>query len=84
MVRPADTTPDAYERQLEALRQLGPDGRLAATLEMSELGRRMAADGIRRRHPDYDDRQVVRALVSLFHGEALARAAWPGLEPCPP
>jgi hypothetical protein len=51
---------------------------------MSELGRRMAADGIRRRHPDYDDRQVVRALVWLLHGEALARAAWPNLEPCPP
>lgn len=62
-MRSADTTAEAYERQ---------------------LGRRMAADGIRRRHPDYDDRQVVRALVWLFHGEALARGAWPDLEPCPP
>jgi hypothetical protein len=30
-MRSADTTADAYERQLEALRRLGPDGRLAAS-----------------------------------------------------
>jgi hypothetical protein len=83
-VRSRDTTKDAYERQIAALRALGPDGRMAATLEMCELGRELAAEGIRARHPDYDDRQVVRALVWLFYGEATARKVWPDLEPCRP
>ena len=41
---------------------------------------RMEADGIRRRHPDYDDEQVHRAQVRLRHGDELARCAWPSCE----
>jgi hypothetical protein len=83
-VRSPDTTEESHERQLAALRALGPDGRLAATIEMCDLGRQLAAEGIRSRHPEYDDRQVVRALVWLFYGESTARKVWPGLEPCRP
>ena len=37
----------------------------------------MEADGIRRRHPDYDDRQVLLAAARLRYGDDLVRAAWP-------
>jgi len=38
---------------------------------------RMEADGIRRRHPDYDDHQVMLAAARMRHGDDLVRAAWP-------
>lgn len=40
----------------------------------------MEADGIRHRHPEYDDEQVHRAQVRLRCGDELARHAWPGSE----
>lgn len=39
---------------------------------------RMEADGIRRRHPGYDDQQVLLAAARLRYGDELVRAAWPG------
>lgn len=41
---------------------------------------RLEADAARRRHPDYDDGQMLRALVRRRYGDELARAAWPGLD----
>lgn len=38
---------------------------------------RAEAAGIRRRHPDYDDRRVFLALVRHRYGDDLVRAAWP-------
>lgn len=39
---------------------------------------RMESDGIRRRHPEYDDRSVFLAAVRLRYGDDLVQAAWPG------
>lgn len=41
----------------------------------------MEADAVRRRHPDYSDRQVLLALVRKRYGDALADAAWPDEPP---
>ena len=48
--------------------------------EWAELNRsvaRMEADGIRRRHPEYTDQQVLRAACRLRYGDELVQAAWP-------
>ena len=48
--------------------------------EWAELNRRIAdmeADAVRRRHPDYDDRQVFLAMVRRRYGDDLAFQAWP-------
>jgi len=48
--------------------------------EWAELNRavaRMEADGIRRRHPDYDDHQVMLATATMRYGDDLVLAAWP-------
>ncbi len=41
-----------------------------------ELGR-MEADGVRRRHPEYGEREVFLAVVRRRYGDELVRAAWP-------
>lgn len=41
---------------------------------------RLEADGVRRRHPDYTDDEVLRALVRHRYGDALVVGAWPDHE----
>src|SRR5690349_9324502 len=53
-----DTTPDAAAVQLEAYRRMSPAARLRAGLELTAMSRRLLAEGIRRRHPDYSAEQA--------------------------
>jgi hypothetical protein len=75
---PHDTDAAAYRVQIEAYRRLGSTGRGEATFRLVALAREIAIAGIRGRPPDYDDAQVVRALLRLRHGDAVARDVWPG------
>lgn len=51
---------------------------------MSDDVRRIALEGIRRRHPEYDERRARRALISLLLGADVARRLWPGEPPVEP
>ncbi len=73
-----DTSADADTVQLEAYRRMGGAGRAQVMFRLSELTRRTSAAGIRKRHPDYDDAQVMLALARLLYGDELVRSAWPG------
>ena len=42
-----------------------------------EVLRRIAAEGIRQRHPEYSDHEVKRALVALLYGVEAAAKVWP-------
>lgn len=49
-------------------------------LEWAELNRavaQMEAEAVRRRHPEYTDRQVFLALVRKRYGDDLFASAWP-------
>jgi hypothetical protein len=76
----ADTSPDADAVQLEAYRRMGGPGRAQVMFRLSEMARRTTEAGIRRRHPEYDDGQVMLALARLLHGDDLVRRVWPGRE----
>jgi hypothetical protein len=76
-VRSADTSPEAREVQLAAYRHMTPARRVAIGVAMSEEAFTVITDGIRVRHPDYDDAQVRWALLRLRVGDAAFRAAWP-------
>lgn len=52
---------------------------LAEWAEFNAAMSRLEADAVRRRHPNYDDDQVLRALVRHRYGDELARGAWPNL-----
>lgn len=76
----ADTSPDAHAAQLESYRRMGGTERAQIMFRLSDFARRTAMAGIRRRHPDYDDTQVLLALARLLHGDDLVRQAWPQRE----
>ena len=74
----ADTSPEADAVQVEAYRQMGGAERVQVMFRLTEMVRRTAMAGIRRRHPEYDDADVLLALARLLYGEDLVRRAWPG------
>jgi len=74
-----DTSDEALAVQLDGLRRMTPDERLRKMKDMSARVKRMALDAIRRRHPDWDDREVRLKFIEITYGEELAsevRSAW--------
>lgn len=66
--RPLDTSPDALEVQRSAFADLGPDARFRAALEMSEAVRQIRLSGLRERHPDASESELVDRLVEQLYG----------------
>ena len=74
---PADTSPHTWRLQMEAIARSSTSERLARWAALNQGIERMAELAVRRRHPDYDDRQVFLALVRRRYGDDLALQAWP-------
>jgi len=70
---PRDTTPEAFQAEIRALRERGLQGRASMAFELSDNLRAITQAGIRRRHPEYDEVTVRRELVRLTAGEDVAR-----------
>jgi len=76
--RPTDTSADANAVLLAIIRATSPSDRVDAAFEMTAMADDIAADGIRARHPDYDEAMVRWALWrSKLADDDLFRAAWP-------
>jgi hypothetical protein len=77
---PKDTTLEAYRAQIQALRRLGPEGRLRMMAALNQGVRRTIEAGIRHRHPDYNDRQIKLARIKLMVGKEVFNNLIPGIE----
>ncbi len=75
-MRPRDTSQDAHDVQVGLYRSMRSEERSALALRMSDDIRRVAAEGIRERHPDYSEAEVRRALVALLYGADAAMKVW--------
>lgn len=76
-VVPADTSPDVWRRQMDAIAARSVAERLDEWAQLNVGLSRMEADGIRRRHPDYDNHQVLLAQARMRYGDDLVVAVWP-------
>jgi hypothetical protein len=77
-MRSPDTHPHAHKVQLEVYRRLSPERKVEIAAALSEAVRELATEGIRQRHPEYDEQGVRRALIALLYGGEVARRLWPG------
>src|SRR5207302_7484722 len=73
-----DSRPEAPLAHFAVLRRMGPAGRARRGAELTETMRRILADGIRYRHPEYTEEQVWQAVLRRVLGEELFRLAGPG------
>ncbi len=83
-MRPKDTSPESHRAQLDTYRRMGANARLALALSMSDDLRAVTEDGVRGRHPDYDERAVQTAVLQLSLGVSAFRAAFPERMPVAP
>jgi hypothetical protein len=60
------------------LQRMGTNGRSRLAMQLSVMARRLSEDGVRMRHPEYDDRNVKLAAIKLAIGAELFAAAYPG------
>ena len=65
-MRTLDTNPQPEQVQLEIFRRMGPEKRLQAGIELSQLCRKLLLEGVRMRHPEYDERQSKLAVIRLM------------------
>lgn len=68
---PTDTTADARIEEIKALRRLSISERAAMTFELSDNLRQIVKDGVRHRHPDWDDARVEHAVLRIVLGDHL-------------
>jgi hypothetical protein len=59
--------------QVSVLERIGPERRADAAIDLSEFVRSLYLAGIRSRHPDWSDEDVVRHVVSSEYGVDLPR-----------
>lgn len=76
--RVIDTSPAAEEQYFSSLRALGIEGRARLTDQLCANLHGIIADGVRHRHPDYDEATVRIAVARIRLGEALFREVYPG------
>lgn len=76
-MKSSDTQATADAVRLRVLRRLTPAERAQIGLEMSEQAFEVARQGIRNRHPDYDDEDVRLAMLRLLHGDEVVRKIYP-------
>jgi hypothetical protein len=77
---PADTTLEAARVHVDVYRRMPPGRSLTLALEMSESMRRVMAEGVRSRHPDYTAEQVRLAVIRLSLGDELFAKVYPGVQ----
>ena len=68
-----DTSRAADEAQLEALRRMGPGGRLRAGLRFSRSMIALSRAALRARHPELGERALRLLWIEQNYGAALAR-----------
>jgi hypothetical protein len=71
-VNTSDTSPDALQVQLDGLRRMSPQQRIAKMCSLSRRVRNMAFAAIRRRHPELDEEGVQLLFIELTYGKSLA------------
>lgn len=64
----ADTSLAAHALQLRLYREAGPQRRAEMAAEMSDLIRDICRAGIRMRHPDFSEAQIIREMLRIFYG----------------
>jgi hypothetical protein len=76
-MRSLDTSPDAEKVQIEIFRRMEPEKRLQSAALLSDNCRTLLTEGIRKRHPKYDEEQVRLALIRCLLPEDLFLQVYP-------
>ncbi len=71
-VQPRYTTDEAREVQIAAYRAMTPSQRVEIAFQLSDDVRALTQNGVRRRHPELDERGVHHEFLRILYGPDLA------------
>ncbi|MGD9128706.1 MAG: hypothetical protein PVH19_15125 [Planctomycetia bacterium] len=75
-----DTTKEAADAYYQAWIDMTPEERVCRAWELSEQNKKLLEEGVRDRHPDYDEEMVRLATIRLWwNDDALFRKVY-GIE----
>jgi len=75
-MRPRDTSPEAWRVFLDLQRRMSPSEKLRRTLELSDLARKFAEAGMRRRYPGAGERELFLRMARHNLGRELFRKVY--------
>ena len=61
------------EAQLRLYREIGEVGRGRIAAEMSDLLRDLAIAGVKHRHPEYGEEEILAEVLAVFYGRRQRR-----------
>jgi len=68
-----DTTQAADRAQREVFARMTPSERVEASMQMADEAKQITLEGIRSRHPDFDDTAVHVEWLRILYGEELTK-----------
>jgi hypothetical protein len=68
-----DTSPAMREAHHQLYREIGEAGRARIAAEMSDLLRDLAVAGVKHRHPEYGEEQILAEVLAVFYGRRSTR-----------
>jgi hypothetical protein len=71
-----DTSPEAERILIKGYRRMTPREKMQRVLEMNRFGYQLALAGVRRRHPNADERELNLRIASLSIPADLMRKAF--------
>lgn len=72
-----DTLPEMEKIQIELLRKIPPGRKGKIILEFIELQRKLLIEGIKARHPEYSEKEILYAFKRLILGDELYEKVFP-------
>jgi hypothetical protein len=76
-VIPQDTSKEAAEIQAAVFKDMTVSQRMAITFQLSNNMRSLVIAGIKKRHPEYTDKQIVEAVIKLTVEKELFQKVFP-------
>ena len=83
-MRPADTSPEAWQVFLDIQNRMSPREKLARAFELTEMVREAARQALRRRFPEADDREIFLRFARTSLGDDLFQRAHGDVLPADP
>jgi hypothetical protein len=68
---PADTSKEAYLKEIELIRKMSPEQRAARAFDLTDSMRENAIAGIKSEHPEYTREQIRNELLRRLVGERM-------------
>ena len=78
--RPFDTSKEALEIQRQVLRRLSPARRIKMVFELTDELYSIIVAGIRARHPEFTEEDVIRERNRILWGDELYKAVYANKE----